>query len=164
MKKIISISILSMLLLLLVGCTDAEKATDSSGNTKKDFEQEEIATVNNVNYSITKIERTKGKEYFEAGEGKEYVIFTIQIENKSDKKISYNALDWKVEDSSGDEKTYALWGGDTNVDLNSGDLNSGGAKIGTIAFEVPKDDKKLKLKYYDNMLSENYTVAFIVNE
>ena len=131
---------------------------------QKEFGQNEIATFENVEYSITNVERTKGKEYFEAGDGKEYIVFTLKIENKSDKKISFNALDWKLEDGNGVELTYALWGNDTDTGLSSGDLNAGGTKTGTIAFEITKGDTDLTLKYYKTILSSERSFEFKITD
>ncbi len=131
---------------------------------KKDFSQNETATYKDVEYTITGISRTKGKEYFEAAEGKEYVVITLKIENKSSEKISYNALDWKMVDSNGVEDTYAVFGSDTDTDLGSGDLNANGVKTGTIAFEVPIGDKNLTLKYYETILDNEYTFKFDLND
>ena len=94
----------------------------------------------------------------------EYIIITIKIENKSDEKISYNTLNWKLADGTGDEKDYAIFGNDTEKDLNSGDLNIGGTKIGTLAFEIPKGDNNLTLKYYDTILSDERAFEFSISD
>ena len=106
--------------------------------------------------------RTKylGEEFFEADKGKEYILISLKIENKSDSKISYNELDWELVDSNGDEKSFAIWGNDNNSALESGNLNPGGTKTGTIAFEIPKGDKNLTLNYYDNIFNDERTFEF----
>lgn len=131
---------------------------------KKEFKQNEIATYKDVNYSITNVERSNGQQYFEASDGNEYIIITLKIENKSNEKISYNALDWKLADGNGDENSYAIFGNDTDKDLSSGDLNAGGTKIGTIAFEIPKGDKNLTLKYYETFLSDERAFEFSITD
>lgn len=160
-KSILLYIILGIIALVIIGSI-------ISGNEEKErqkkFKQNEVATYNDINYSITKVERTNGKEYFEASEGKEYIVITIKIENKSEEKISYNALDWKMADGTGDENSYTIWGNDTNTDLGSGDLNVGGTKIGTIAFEIPKDDNDLTLKYYETILSDERTFEFDITD
>lgn len=131
---------------------------------KKEFTQNETVTFKNVNYSITKVERTNGKEFFEANDGKEYILISIKIENKSSEKISYNSLDWKLTDSKGDEQTYALWGTDNNTTLGSGDLNPKGTKEGSIAFEIKKGDNNLILKFYETILHKERTFEFKLNK
>lgn len=160
-KPIVLFVILGIIALVIIGSI-------ISGNEEKtrqkEFKQNEIATYNDVNYSITKVERTNGKEYFEASDGKEYIVVTIKIENKSEEKISYNALDWKMADGTGDENSYAVWGNDNDTDLSSGDLNAGGTKTGTIAFEIPKGDNDLTLKYYETILSSERAFEFDITD
>ncbi|MEG1345059.1 MAG: DUF4352 domain-containing protein [Bacilli bacterium] len=160
-KPIVLFVILGIIVIAIIGAMISGKEEDSR---KKEFKQNDVATYKNVDYSITKVERTIGKEYFEAKDGKEYIVITIKIENKSDSKISYNGLDWKLEDSTGDENSYTLWGGDNDLDLNSGDLNPNGIKTGTIAFEIPKDNKDLTLKYYDSILSSERAFEFDITD
>jgi len=64
-----------------------------------------------------------------------FVIITIKIENKSDSKIAYNALDWKMINSQGQEDGETFTTIDSDTNLNSGDLAPGGTKTGTIVFE-----------------------------
>lgn len=66
--------------------------------------------------------------------------------------MSYNALNWEMQDSAGDIKNYAIIAIDSSH-LSSGDLAKGGKKTGTIVFEVPKDDKGLTLHYKDSFFS-----------
>lgn len=160
-KPIVLFVILGIIVLAIIGGIMSGKEEEAR---KKEFIQNETATYKEVEYSITKIERTQGKEYFEAKDGKEYIVFTIKIDNKSSEKISYNGLDWKLEDGNGDENSYAIWGSDTNSDLGSGDLNAGGTKTGTVAFEVPKDDKNLTLKYFETILSSERAFEFKITD
>lgn len=84
---------------------------------------------------------------------------TLKIENKSDEKISYNALDWKIVDSTGDEYIYNPFG-DNNTHLSSGDLNSKGTKTGTVTFEIPEGDSDLTLRYFETILSSEHSFQF----
>lgn len=93
-----------------------------------------------------------GNEFSKPKEGKEFVRVHILIENKSDDKMSYNALNWEMQDSSGDIKNYSILAID-NSNLSNGDLAKGGKKNGTIVFEVPKNDKGLTLHYKDSFFS-----------
>lgn len=160
-KPIILFVILGIIVLTIIGGMMAGKDEETR---KKEFKQNEVATFKDVEYSITKVERTQGKEYFEAKDGKEYIVFTIKIDNKSSEKIPYNGLDWKLEDGNGDENSYAMWGGDTNTDLGSGDLNAGGTKTGSVAFEIPKGDKELTLKYFETILSSERAFEFDITD
>ena len=119
---------------------------------KTEFSQNETVTFKDVDFTVTNVEKTTGSEYDTAKEGYEYVIVTVKIENKSDKKISYNPYDWKMENSNGQEvdTTFTITNKDT--ELHNGDLNAGGMVEGSLAFEQPQRDTGLKLNYYDNAL------------
>lgn len=160
-KPIALFVVLGIIVLAIIGSIITSNKEEAR---QKEFKQNEIATYNDVDYSITKVERTNGKEYFEASDGKEYIVITIKIENKSSEKISYNALDWKMVDGTGDENSYAVWGSDNDSDLGSGDLNVDGTKTGTIAFEIPKDDNNLTLKYYETILSSERAFEFVITD
>ena len=161
-KPIMKYIILGLILLIIVGsiiASNKEKAR------KEEFGQNEVATYKEVNYSVTDVRRTEGdQEFLKAPEGKEYVVVSLKIENKSNDKIPYNSLDWKLSDGNGDEKSYAIFGNDTNKDLNSGDLNAGGTKTGEVAYEVTKGDENLTLKYYDSLLSNERAFEFKLNK
>lgn len=159
-KPIFLLIFLGLIVLGIIGAIASDK---EEAARQKDFNQNEVAIFKDIHYTILETERTKGKEYFEAGDNKEYIILTIKIENKSDSKISYNALDWKMVDSTGDENSYAIWGGDNNTNLGSGDLNPNGTKSGTIAFEIPEGDENLTLRYYETIFSSNHAFQFKLN-
>ena len=143
---------------------DDNNVSDSSNNSdsdKKEFEQNEIVTFEDVEYSITKVERSTGKQYTDkAKDGKEFVIITLKIKNKSDEKISYASYDWKMVNSKGQENDQAITIVDSDTSLNSGDLLANGVIEGTVVFEQEKGEKNLKLNYYDNMFNDNYTFQF----
>lgn len=160
-KPIVLFIILGIIALAII-------ATVFSGNKEKErqkeFKQNEVATYKDINYSITNIERTNGKEFFKASEGKEYILITIKIENKSNEKIPYNVFNWKLADGTGDEKSHALFAGDNDKALSSGDLNAGGTKTGIIGFEIPKGDTGLTLKYYNTILDKERTFEFKIKD
>ena len=108
-------------------------------------------TVDDVEYSVTNVAKSSGNEYETPKQGCEFVRVSVKIENKGNEKISYNLYDWKMENSQGYEEseTFALMNNDTA--LNSGDLNPGGVKEGTMVFEQPAGDTGLKLNFYGNV-------------
>ncbi len=126
--------------------------TTEKEEQKKEFTQNETVTYKGVNYSITNVTKSAGTEFDIPKEGHEYVIVTIKIENNGSEKISYNPLDWKMENSNGQEEATIFTTIDSDTALSSGDLNAGGVKEGTIAFEEPTGDSRLKLNYYANSL------------
>ena len=128
--------------------------TGSSEN--QTFKMGDVVAIDGVEVTAKSIQRNWVAEYSKPDAGKEYVKVTVQIENKSDEKKSYNALDWKMEDGEG-----AMEGNEwVSLDdyLSSGDLAKGGKKTGSMIFEVPKDDTKLKLHYVPNFFSNREAV------
>ena len=141
--------------------TNTSDNGNNSNDDKKEFEQNEIVTYEDVEYSITNVERTTGKQYTDsAAEGKEFVIITLKIENKSDKKISYASYDWKMVNSKGQEDDQAITIVDSDTSLSTGDLLANGVIEGTVVFEQEKGETNLKLNYYDNMFNDDYTFQF----
>ena len=117
------------------------------------FKIGDVISYKNKEITVQKIERNynTGNQFSKPKDGKEFVRVHILIENKSDDKISYNAFNWEMQDSTGDIKSYSWVTDDTHI--GSGDLAKGGKKVGTIVFEVPKDDKALTLHYKDSFFS-----------
>lgn len=167
MKKLLTMVLCLVLLFGLTGCfsdSDTQSgATDLNGNPKKSFNINETAIFENVHYTVTNVSYSNGDEWDKPAEGKNYVIVTIKIENKSDSKISYNTFDWSMVNSQGQEDDETFTTIDTDTNLGSGELMSGGTKTGTIVFEQSKDETSLKLLYYANSLfDENATFEFII--
>ena len=154
--------LLGVFVLLLISCfAGGEEKEDF----KKDYKQNEVVTFEGVNYSITKVEKTKGSnEYFQAKEGYEFVKVTIKIENNSDKKISYNALDFQMVNGDGVEASIYSITAEEDVMLDFGELDAGGTVEGVIIWEQKENDNNLKLRYYDNVLfDDEYTFQFLLN-
>lgn len=165
MKKIIT-AILSILIILgSTGCTEnsSNKVTDLNGDNKVVFNINETAVYEDVHYTVTNVEYSNGDDWDKPADGKNYVIVTVKIENKSGEKIAYNSLDWTMLNSEGqeDDETFSTIDSDTN--LSSGDLAAGGSKTGTLVFEEKKDESSLKLLYYSDMFfDDEHTIEFII--
>ena len=93
----------------------------------------------------------------------EYVIVHIKIENKTDDKISYNALDCKMQNSNGQEDGYKITALDNIKRLNSGDLVDGGTIKGDLVFEEPVGDTGLKLAYYPSIMDSKSTFTIKID-
>ena len=154
--------LLGLFALLLVSCFAGGEENEEF---KKDYKQNEVVTFEDVNYSITKVEKTKGSnEYFQAKEGYEYVKVTIKIENNSDKKISYNALDFQMVNGNGVESSVYSITAEEDIQLGSGELDAGGNIEGVIIWEQKEGDKGLKVRYYENVLfDDEHTFQFILD-
>lgn len=132
---------------------------------QKDYSQNDTVTYKDVAYSITKVEKTKGSnQYFQAKDGYEYVKVTIKIENKSDKKISYNALDFQMVNGDGQEASVYSITAENDVALSSGELDAGGKVEGVIIWEQKQGDTGLRIRYYNNVLfDKEYTFQWTLN-
>ena len=73
-----------------------QKETEEKGN-KNEFFQDETVEYNGVEYSILRVEKNSGKDFAKPKSGYEYVVVFIKIENRSNDKISYNPLNWQME-------------------------------------------------------------------
>ena len=139
---------------------DGPKSAGSNSSdkkeTKKDFEQNETVEYKNVKYQVTAVKKSQGSTYDKPSKGKEFVIIKIKISNESKEKISDNAYDWKLTDSTGNEESYAFTTIDNNTSMSSGNLDAGGMLEKTVTFEKPINDKGLKLRYYDSILDDDY--------
>ena len=124
----------------------------------RDYEQDDVVTYEDIEYSIIKVEKTQGtNEFCKPKEGKEYVKVTIKIKNNSDEKIPYNALDWQMVNANGDEDVWGSYTCDDDETLSSGDLDAGGTKEGVLVWEQKIGDDNLRLRYYESILEEEYT-------
>ncbi len=141
----------------------------SSGNDdqnfKKEYSQNESVTYKNVKYSITNVEKTKGSnEYFQAKDGYEYVKVNIKIENNSDQKISFNALNFQMVNEDGVEASIYDITAEEDKLLSSGELDAGGKTEGVIIWEQKQGDTGLKVRYYKNvLLDDDYTFEWTLN-
>lgn len=167
MKKILGIIMCSFALFGVTGCVSetgsSNSVTDKNGNEKTSFQLNETAVFEDVHYTVTNVEYSKGSEYDKPAEGKNYVIVTLKIENKSDSKISYNTFDWKMINSQGQEDNETFTTVNSDTSLSSGDLAAGGTKTGTLVYEQAKDETSLKLLYYSNSFwDENSTFEIVI--
>lgn len=154
--------LLGLLAIIVIG---AIAGGGSEDNFQKDYKQSDVVTYKDVTYSITKVEKTRGSnEYFQAKEGYEYVKATIKIENKSDEKISYNALDFQMVNGDGVEASVYSITAEDDVQLNSGELDAGGKVEGVIIWEQKQGDTGLKIRYYENVLfDDEYTFQWTLD-
>lgn len=145
--------------------TDTTKS--ATPETKKEKPKEfyainEEVKLNNAVVKVTKVEKSNGGDFDKPKDGMEYVIVTVQIKNSGDSEISYNPFDFTMQNSKGQITNKAFTTIDSDTSLSSGNLAGGGEVSGTIAFEQPKNDNGLILKYKGNMFS-NKEIQFKLN-
>lgn len=163
MKKIF---IVLLSVFLLTGCVDEPTPLNVNGETQKEFRMNETAVLNNIYYSIVKLEHSKnpatinGNSFAKPSEGNEFILVTVKIENKSDEKIKYYAGNWKMQNSLGQET-----GAKYTKNFDSGELLKNGIKEGIIVFEQPINDNDLRLNfYYDTLFSSDYAFQIKINK
>lgn len=129
-----------------------------SGNTiivgetatnNKLFAQGDIITYKGVNYQVLGVETSEGNNYKSPKEGNIFLIVTIQIDNNTSNKISYSYKNWTMSNSLEEENKRIFTSINVDDALYSGELVIGGIKRGSMVFEQPKNDKKLKLNFYE---------------
>lgn len=162
LKKPIGLFIvLGIVVLAIIGGMSASKDEEKR---QKEFKQNEVATYKDVDYSIVNVEKTQGSsEYIKPKDGYEYVKVTIRIENKSDSKISYNALDWQMVNADGVEDAWGTFTADDDNTLSSGELDAGGKVEGVLVWEEKIGDDNLRLRYYDSLVDDKYTIQFTLD-
>ena len=138
-----------------VAGSDTNTITSSSPNIseKTEYNQGEEAILGNGVITVTKVERSQGNTFDKPKEGKEYVIVTVNIENKGKNNLSYNPWYFKLQNSQGQQESMTFTTIDKDTSLQSGELISGGKVTGTVTFEQPKGDTGLILIYNDNIWS-----------
>lgn len=162
MKKYLKWAVLALLAIIIVGAViSSNEEKEKEEKRKKDFTQNEIAAYKEVEYSIIKVEKTQGSNYFiKPKDGYEYVKVTLRIENKSNEKIPYNELDWKMVNADGVEDTFGAITAEDDITLSSGQLDPNGKIEGVLIWEQKVGDNNLRLRYYKSMIDENYTLQF----
>lgn len=116
---------------------EPEEKTEFGVNEKVEFEGRVLEVMN--------IEKSSGSDFESPKDGHEYVIVTVLIENNSDKEVSYNPFDFKMQNSQGQIESQTFTIIDSDTSLSSGDLAPGGSVTGTLVWEQPIDDDGLVL-------------------
>lgn len=118
-----------------------EPVDEDEKESKSEFGINEKIEFEGRMLEVTNVERSSGDDFDKPKDGHEYVIVTVNIENSSDKEVSYNPFDFKMQNSNGQIESKAFTIIDNDTALSSGDLASGGNVSGTITFEQPIDDE-----------------------
>lgn len=126
---------------------------DVSKEEKVEYNQGETGMLGDGAVTVTKVKRSQGNDWNKPQTGKEYIIVTVEIENKGAKNLSYNPWYFKLQNSNGQQESMTFTTIDSDTSLRSGELISGGKVSGTITFETTKGDKGLSLIYNDNLWS-----------
>ena len=106
-------------------------------------------TLNKKN-KVKKVELNEtGTEYKKPKDGNQFIIITVQYENKSDEPVNYSSRNWKLENKDKEETQRIFTALDVNTALYSGKLVIGATKVGTLVFEQSKKYDSFKLNFYE---------------
>jgi len=141
----------------LASDNQSQTSTSTTPEPKKDFKTGDLVDFQGKQFKVTNVKRnaTSSNSFSKPKTGNEYVVVSVEITNNSDKELPYNAFYFKLQDSTGDQKSTAFAVGVTDNDLSSGTLAQKGVKKADLVFEVPKRDEGLKLIYDDSFWSKD---------
>ena len=94
-------------------------------------------------------ETSKGNSYKSPKAGHQFLIVTVYIKNNTGDKVPYSYENWTMSNSKGEEKKRIFSSINVDTALYSGELVVGGIKTGSMVFEQPINDPKLKMNFYE---------------
>lgn len=129
------------------GVSSEENSSQSSSeDTKsKEYKAGDVISWAGREITVTDVDKKYVPGYSKAKSEKEFIKVTINVVNKSDKDLSVNPLNFKVQDSTGAKETVAGSTYSLSDQFESATLIPGGSRKGSLVFEVNKDDNNLKL-------------------
>ena len=135
----------------LIGKPIDVSASSRSIKATKDkvFSMDDIIEYNDVDYKIVSIETSNGNDYKSPKAGNQFLIVNIYIKNKGKEKVPYSYQNWTMSNSKNEEEQRIFTSINVDTALYSGELVRGGVKTGSIVFEQPINDPKLKMNFYE---------------
>lgn len=164
-KILIGLGIFFVVLIIIGASSDNKSGPTKTGESNQNIETEqetqqtefkvgEIVKLKDYELTVNSVKHLNSLgEYQKPKSGKEYVVVNVTIKNNGKNEISYNPLDFKLQNSNGAQETYDWVSVDDS--LSSGTLASDGKITGSIPFEETIGDTGLKLIFQPNSFSEN---------
>lgn len=118
----------------------------------------ESATVDGV--KMTPVSATKKNslsDYDKAGDGKQFLVVNVQLENTDSKTHSFNPYDFKIQTAGGQVLDNSFHS--TTNPLTSGDLVAGGKSSGSIVLEVPVETSHQYLIWKPNAFESDRAIV-----
>lgn len=147
----------------------AEKETPETPDAEPEepefFKLGETVETSKVKATITDMSKSDGSEFNTPGEGKEFVLIDVTIENISDDQelnissiLSFKAY---VDDVTLNENLSAQIEADNTMD---GTIAPGKKMTGTLGYEVPKDWKEIEIHFEPNVWKDVKIKWIVENE
>lgn len=148
-----------------VSSENTEKASAKISN--ETFKVGDTVKADGVTLKLNKVDFNDGSSLSTPDSGKAYVIVNVTITNVDKNKVSYNPLDFKLDDNGNQTDLTELVMDDngnkiTNDDLKYGDLSKGASVTGSMIGQATKNNK-LKLIYTGSLFSNNEKITFDLN-
>lgn len=137
-----------------------EESTEESSEEAEEFHIGDTVSVDGYEITVNTVDYSDGGEFSTPDDGKQFVIINLTITNNTDKKESFNELDYSLNVdgvSSTTGFTY-LDGVDT---LSSGDLDPSATVTGNLVAQAAPDTS-LKLRYEGNMFLQDKEIDIIL--
>jgi hypothetical protein len=131
-------------------------------DAKKDYKKGETATFGHYEVKVNNVKRDYVPEesYYQAGDGKEYVVVSVTVKNLSDDTQSISTYDFTLNEEGvlNDASLFV----DVEPTFDGGSLTSKASLTGNIVFEVTKGADGLKLQYETSVYDINAGVKNLV--
>lgn len=157
------------------GNSDKATKVNSTANSKsstKDVSKEtfkvgDTIKADGVTLKVNKVDFNDGSSISQPDSGKSYVIINVTITNVDKSKVSYNPLDFKIDDKGNQTDLTEMVMDDNgnnivNDELKYGDLSKGSTVTGTLIGQAVKTDK-LKLIYTGSLFSDESKITVDLN-
>ena len=136
------------------------RASDSKEAPEQTFNIGDTVDIDGYQIRVNDVRYSNEEGYSTPDEGKQFVIMNITITNGTKKKVSFNPLDFSLNEDGVSSST-----GFTYVDgvdtLKSGDLDVGATVTGNLVAQA-NADSKLKLRYEGNFFLKNKEVDIVI--
>lgn len=168
LKKVLGFGCLGVVVLAAIGMVASsggnktgnfDTAINPASTQKSEYAVGEEVKQGSITLTVTDVQKnySTGDQFSKPEAGKEFVRVNVKLVNGSSSTRSYNVYDFKIQTSTGNRLDEAFVVGVPN-ELHYGELASGGSVVGNIVFEVPENDKSLKLIYNGSFLSDEVVV------
>lgn len=143
MKKL-----LSALLVVCIGFTMTACSSSGSKDKKEDPAKEEVIKkdvyainetieMKDCKFTVTSAYTSQGEGYYKPDDGKVFVVSDVTIENTTDKEISFNTLNFSMQNGAGVIESLGFETFASDSQIGSGKLTPGGEVSGLVISEQP---------------------------